>query len=291
MLLTGKRDRSARRVRRLTLPVAALLALTACATSAATVAASRTAASPVSVLAQSSPSATSPPSTSSSTSTAAYDPQTDPIVQVVDRVTPAVVTIASHVRSTDTFGGSSTGKAVGTGFVVRSDGVILTNYHVIENALDTTVTLADGRSLTARVLATDRDHDLAIIKVGATDLPTVTLGDSSDVAVGERVVAIGYALSLAGGPTVTSGIISSTARTIQVQDTSGTSGSQATVRTYRDILQTDAALNPGNSGGPLVTLDGRVIGIDAAGSTQAENVGFAIAINAAKPLIQQAFAA
>ncbi len=288
MLWTGKRDRSAQRVRRLALPVAALLALTACATSAATVAASKTAASSVSVPAQPSTSSTS---TSSSTSTAAYDPQTDPIVQVVDRVTPAVVTITSQVRSTDMFGGSSSGKAVGTGFVVRSDGVILTNYHVIENALDTTVTLADGRSLSARVLATDQDHDLAVVKIGATDLPTVTLGDSSDVAVGERVVAIGYALSLAGGPTVTSGIISSLARTIQVQDTSGTSGSQATVRTYRDILQTDAALNPGNSGGPLVTLDGRVIGIDAAGSTQAENVGFAIAIDAAKPLIQRAFAA
>jgi S1-C subfamily serine protease len=154
---------------------------------------------------------------------------------------------------------------------------------VVENATGITVSLADGRKLAARVLATDRDRDLAVLKVDAEDLPAVTLGDSSTAVVGERVVAIGYALDLSGGPTVTSGIISSLQRTIQVQDPS-----EGSVRTYRDILQTDAALNPGNSGGPLVTLDGRVVGVNVAGSSQAENIGFAITINAAKSLMQQA---
>lgn len=105
------------------------------------------------------------------------------------------------------------------------------------------------------------------------------------MAVGQRVIAVGYALSLEGGPTVTSGIISSLERTIRVQDSSGVSPG---VRTYSDVLQTDAALNEGNSGGPLVTLDGEVIGVNAAGSALAENIGFAIAIDAAKPLIEEA---
>jgi len=98
------------------------------------------------------------------------------------------------------------------------------------------------------------------------------------------VVAVGYALDLSGGPTVTSGITSSTQRTVQGQDSTGE------VRTYRDVLQTDAALNPGNSGGPLVTLDGEVVGISAAGTTQAENIGFAIAIDVAEPLLESATA-
>jgi serine protease Do len=214
-----------------------------------------------------------------------YDPDADPVVQVVEEVTPAVVTVTSRTQSLGVFGETSR-RGVGTGFVVGSDGVILTNDHVVDGATDLTVTLPDGRSLDARVLATDPEHDLAVLLVDASNLPSVTLGDSSKVAVGERVVAIGYALSLTGGPTVTSGIISSLERTIQVQDPGA--DLQSSVRTYEDVLQTDAALNAGNSGGPLVTLDGEVIGVNAAGSAQAENIGFAIAIDAAKPLIEQA---
>ena len=217
-----------------------------------------------------------------------YESAADPVVQVVQRVTPAVVTVTSERRSMTVFG-ERTERGVGTGFVVRSDGVILTNNHVVEDASDLTVTLSDGRSVDASVLATDAQHDLALLRVGAEDLPTVTLGDSSEAVVGERVLAIGYALSLSGGPTVTSGIISSLARTIQVQDPSADFPDR--VRTYEDVLQTDAALNAGNSGGPLVTLDGEVVGVNAAGNTQAENIGFAIAIDAAKPLIEQAVAA
>jgi S1-C subfamily serine protease len=216
-----------------------------------------------------------------------YDPATDPVVQVVRMVTPAVVTVTTQTRSLGVFG-EQTQRGVGTGFVVRSDGLILTNDHVVDGAEDLTVTFPDGRSAEAQVLATDPEHDLAVLRVDASNLATVNLGDSSEVAVGERVVAIGYALSLSGGPTVTSGIISSLERTIQVRDPGGDFGSS--VRTYEDILQTDAALNAGNSGGPLVTLDGEVVGVNAAGSAQAENIGFAIAIDAAKPLIEQAIA-
>jgi serine protease Do len=216
-----------------------------------------------------------------------YDPSADPVVQVVQQVIPAVVTVTSQTRSLGVFG-EQTQRGVGTGFVVDPDGVILTNNHVVEGAEDLTVTTQDGRDVDARVVATDPQHDLAVLRVEGANLPTVSLGDSSDLAVGERVVAIGYALSLSGGPTVTSGIISSLARTIQVRDPQA--GFENAIRTYEDVLQTDAALNAGNSGGPLVTLDGEVIGINAAGNSQAENIGFAIAIDAAKPLIEQAIA-
>ncbi|MFN2590063.1 MAG: S1C family serine protease [Actinomycetota bacterium] len=218
-----------------------------------------------------------------------YDASGEPVVQVVRGVSPAVVTVTTSTTGPGFFGRPVTGRGVGTGFIVRSDGVVVTNQHVVDDATTVTVTTADGDRYGAWVLATDAERDLAVLKVEGRDLPTVTLGDSSRVVVGERVVAIGYALDLSGGPTVTSGIISSVQRTIQVQDGSG--GSDGSVRTYRDILQTDAALNPGNSGGPLVTLDGRVVGVNVAGSSQAENIGFSIAINAAKSLVEQAIGA
>jgi S1-C subfamily serine protease len=211
----------------------------------------------------------------------------DPVVAAIDEVAPAVVTITSRSAPQQSpFGITSSGEATGTGFVVRTDGVIVTNQHVIEGAQSVTVTLPapDGRTLDATVVATDQQHDLAVLRVDASGLPTVTLGDSNDLQLGQQVIALGYALGLKGGPTVTSGIVSSLDRTIDVQDPNAASGT----RTYADVLQTDAAINPGNSGGPLIDLDGNVIGIDSAGSSSAENIGFAIAIDAAKPLIQQA---
>ncbi|MDP9241906.1 MAG: trypsin-like peptidase domain-containing protein [Actinomycetota bacterium] len=220
--------------------------------------------------------------------TSVYNANTDPVVQAIKQVSPAVVNITSRVQTTNPFfGGSSTSTGTGTGFIVRSDGVIVTNDHVVEGASSIKVTLnaPDGRSFPATVLSADSQHDLAVLKVNASALPTVTIGSSSQVRLGQRVIALGYALDLKGGPTVTSGIVSSLDRTIQVQDpNAGPSGS----RTYRDILQTDAAINPGNSGGPLINLAGQVIGIDSAGTQQAQNIGFAIAIDSAKPIIAQA---
>jgi S1-C subfamily serine protease len=214
----------------------------------------------------------------------------DPVVAAIAEVAPAVVTITNHMTPQQSpFGITSSGVGTGTGFIVRSDGVIVTNDHVVEGAQKLTVTLPapDGRTLDATVITTDQQHDLAVIRVDATGLPTVAVGDSNDLQLGQQVVALGYALALKGGPTVTSGIVSSLDRTIQVQDPNAPSGS----RTYADVLQTDAAINPGNSGGPLIDLSGHVVGIDSAGSSSAENIGFAIAIDAAKPLIQQALSA
>ena len=211
----------------------------------------------------------------------------DPVVTAIGAVAPAVVTITSRMAPQQSpFGITSSGEATGTGFLVRADGVIVTNQHVIEGAQDITVTLPepDGRTLDASVIATDATHDLAVLDIDATGLPTVPLGDSNDLQLGQQVVALGYALGLKGGPTVTSGIVSSLDRTIEVQDPNAASGT----RSYADVLQTDAAINPGNSGGPLIDLSGRVVGIDSAGSSSAENIGFAIAIDAAKPLIQEA---
>jgi S1-C subfamily serine protease len=214
----------------------------------------------------------------------------DPVVAAIAEVAPAVVTITNHMTPQQSpFGITSSGVGTGTGFIVRSDGVIVTNDHVVEGAQKLTVTMPapDGRTLDATVITTDQPYDLAVIRVDATGLPTVAIGDSNDLQLGQQVVALGYALALKGGPTVTSGIVSSLDRTIQVQDPNAPSGS----RTYDDVLQTDAAINPGNSGGPLIDLSGHVVGIDSAGSSSAENIGFAIAIDAAKPLIQRALSA
>jgi len=214
----------------------------------------------------------------------------DPIVEVVKRVTPAVVNVTTSVVNPEAIlGGAQESQAVGTGFVIRADGIVVTNFHVVERALTIKVTFPppDGRSFAARVVAGDSSHDLAVLKIQGTGLPTVPMGDSSKVLLGERVIALGYALALPGGPTVTSGIVSALGRTVRAQDPNGPNG-QPVVRTYQDALQTDAAINPGNSGGPLVDLAGNVIAINTAGSEQAENVGFAIAVNAAKPIIQQA---
>jgi S1-C subfamily serine protease len=229
---------------------------------------------------------TSSPTATSAALLASADTADEPIVQVVAAITPSVVTVTSDVPTFTPFGGSD-GEAVGTGFVVRADGFVLTNQHVIAEASAVTVTLASGEEHAATVVAEDPEHDLAVLRIEAVEeLPAVALGDSDGLALGETVVAIGYALDLSGGPTVTSGIISSLERTIDVQSSSGTG---ATVRTYDGLLQTDAALNRGNSGGPLVTLDGLVVGVNVAGGDGVENIGFAIPIDAAASLLDQAF--
>ena len=204
----------------------------------------------------------------------------DAVVQVVDRVLPAVVNVVSDTGS---------GPGEGTGFVVRSDGIVVTNYHVVEGASKVTVLTSAQQPdrYDARVIGGDVEADLAILKVDATDLPTVPLGNSSELKLGQQVVAIGYALGLAGGPSVTTGVVSSLTRRITVQDERCTECNQGQ-RVYTDVIQTDAAINPGNSGGPLVNMAGQVVGINTAGANQAENIGFAIQIDSAEPVIFQA---
>jgi S1-C subfamily serine protease len=220
-----------------------------------------------------------------------YNPETDPVVQAIQKVEPAVVNVTTNVVEQNPFGGAQVGKGVGTGFIVRSDGILITNWHVVEGGLqirvrfnDTAPTDLRNKVFGAHVIGGKNASDIAVLQLDGVGqyepLPTVPLGDSGQSVVGERVIAIGYALALPGGPTVTSGILSSTARTVQVQDENATGGS----RTYEDALQTDAAINPGNSGGPLIDLNGNVLGINTAGSNSAQNIGFAIAINSAKSI-------
>lgn len=212
----------------------------------------------------------------------------EPVEAVVRRVLPAVVNVTTNVFEQGQFGAQQ-GKGVGTGFVVRSDGVIVTNCHVVEGASKITVSTSAQKPVQyqARLIGGDCEHDLAVLKVTATGLPTVALGNSNNLQLGQQVVALGYALALEGGPTVTTGIVSSLNRTIKVQDPScstATCGSNQT-RTYTGTIQTDAAINHGNSGGPLVNMAGQVVGINSAGVDSAQNIGFAIPIDAAKDTI------
>jgi len=218
----------------------------------------------------------------------AADLSLDPIVRVVEAVRPAVVNVTTNLFQPNPLGGES-GRGVGTGFVIRSDGIVVTNFHVVEHAQRITVITPppDSTRYTARVIGGDQNADLAVLKIQASGLHTVPFGNSGRLELGERVVALGYALALPGGPTVTSGIVSALGRTIQAQDPNCDMCKNG-VRTYTGVVQTDAAINPGNSGGPLVNLAGQVIGINTAGANQAENIGFAIATNAARPIIDEA---
>jgi serine protease Do len=207
------------------------------------------------------------------------------LTDVVARATQSVVTITSQGYSRGRFSPFGVpSRGVGSGVVVSADGLILTNNHVIENASQLTVTTADGQDLSAIVISTDPAHDIAVIQArGATLVPAV-LGDSSKLRVGETVLAIGSPLG-EFTETVTRGIISALDRDITV-------GDEATGRgeNLSDLIQTDAAINPGNSGGALINERGDVIGMNTAVAGSAEGIGFAIPINAAKQMIDQAAA-
>ena len=167
----------------------------------------------------------------------------------------------------------------GTGFVISGDGLILTNRHVVQDKeAEYTVVLADGRSFSATVSAVDPLNDLGIVKIEASDLPVVELGDSETLQIGETVIAIGNTLSELPN-TVTKGVVSGLSRRIVAGDGFGRS------EVIEEAIQTDAAINPGNSGGPLVNLFGQVIGVNSAVRGGAEGVGFAIPINTAKAAI------
>jgi putative serine protease PepD len=188
------------------------------------------------------------------------------------KASPSVVSIQTgQTSSAGVFG------AAGSGVVISDDGLVLTNAHVIESATTMQVTLSDGRSVSADLVGSLPNDDIALIKM--RDPGPVTpaeLGNSADVQVGDDVIAIGNALNLGGPPSVTEGIISAKDRTIQAGN-----------KTLRNLMQTDAAINPGNSGGPLLNARGQVVGINTAIISDAQNIGFAIAIDPIKPLIQE----
>ncbi len=169
------------------------------------------------------------------------------------------------------------GEGLGSAFVYDSTGLILTNHHVIDGASDIRIVLSSGRELVATLVGSDPPTDIAVLRVPATDLPALALGDSDALRVGDWVVAIGNPFGLSH--TVSAGIISAKGRTGRDLEGLG-DGSE-----YFDFIQTDASINPGNSGGPLIDLSGRVVGINTAVRAQANNIGFAIPVNMVRELV------
>jgi S1-C subfamily serine protease len=162
-------------------------------------------------------------------------------------------------------------KGVGSGTLIDSEGHILTNNHVVQGAERIAVTLWNGEVLNGRLIGACATHDIAVVKVDKKNLPYAELGDSDKLRMGQRVYAIGNPFGLAGGPTITSGVISALSRTIESER-----------EFLENLVQTDASINPGNSGGPLVDLEGKIIAINTAIIPLAHGIGFAIPINSAK---------
>ena len=201
------------------------------------------------------------------------------IIDSTKKVSPAVVSITSVQNVTDFFGNVAQSEAAGTGFIYTNDGYILTNKHVGSDTSATySVFTSDGKKYDGRIVAQDPSNDLAIIKIEAKGLPVVELGDSDNIQIGQWAIAIGNALGQLQN-TVTVGVISARERALVAGGGSGQS------ENLENLLQTDAAINSGNSGGPLVNLAGQVIGINTAMASNAQSIGFAIPINTAKSAI------
>ncbi len=189
---------------------------------------------------------------------------------ILSKVQPSVVSIETN---------ESTARgelsAAGSGIILSADGLVLTNAHVVGGLGQITVVLSDGTKHPATLVGSSPDDDIAVVRVdGATDLTPAELGSSKDLQVGEEVIAIGNALNLGGQPTVTRGIVSAKDRDLTAQGVS-----------LQGLIQTDAAINPGNSGGPLVNAAGQVVGMNTAIVADAQNLGFSIAIDTAKPIV------
>jgi S1-C subfamily serine protease len=200
------------------------------------------------------------------------------IQSILAQVEPAVVVVKTQVTSVGRFGQTQSGSAAGTGMIISSDGLVLTNAHVVAGATSIAVTLA-GRSqpLVASVIGSNSTADVALIRIhNVSGLPVVGFGSSAAMRVGDDVLAIGDALDLSGAPTVTEGIVSALDRSLAADSSGGA---------LSGLIQTDAAINPGNSGGPLVNAAGQVIGMNTAVSSSGQNIGFAIAIDTIRALL------
>lgn len=205
------------------------------------------------------------------------------VINVVSKASEAVVSVVAKTTNFDPFTGPTTSQqGIGTGFIIDKNGTILTNSHVVADpSIQYTVVTKDKKSLSVKKIETDPLNDLAILTVeGGGNLPTIVLGDSDGLKIGQTVIAIGNALGRFDN-TVTVGVISGKGRGITASDSLGQQP-----ETIDNVLQTDAALNPGNSGGPLLDLDGQVVGVNFATTTGAQNLGFVIPINTAKPVIE-----
>ncbi|HUO52636.1 MAG TPA: trypsin-like peptidase domain-containing protein [Gemmatimonadaceae bacterium] len=217
------------------------------------------------------------------------------ITEAVARVAPAVVTVQTEMldRSTNPFDifagrGERVVPGIGSGFLIRKDGVIVTNAHVVQDAQTIAVALRDGTTYPARLIGKDELNDLAVLRIEATDLPVAPLGNSDDLIIGEWAIAIGNPYGFLLGnpePSVTAGVISGTGRNLVARS----EGSAI----YVDMIQTDAAINPGNSGGPLITAAGEVIGVNSSifsPSGGSIGLGFAIPINRVKRVAEDLLA-
>ena len=195
------------------------------------------------------------------------------ISTLVHEIEPAVASISVESVSRGMFF-DFMDEGAGTGVVISPDGYIVTNFHVIQGANDIKVNLPNGNAYDADVVGYDIITDLAVLKIDDENLTTVKMGDSDSIHVGDWVVALGNALALKGGPTVTLGIVSARGRTLSTERGD-----------LYDLIQTDAAINDGNSGGPLINLHGEVVGINTAIIRRAQGIGFAISSSAAQPII------
>jgi S1-C subfamily serine protease len=211
------------------------------------------------------------------TAAIAIQPEYSTVIRAAERVAPSVVMIEAT---------GPLGQGIGSGIIYHSAGWILTNKHVAANASRLDVRLSDGRHFDAEVYGLDTLTDLAILRIkGATGLTAAQLGDSAGLQVGQLAIAIGSPLGTDYPNSVTSGIVSALGRDITVASDTGSAGTN-----LHGLIQTDAAINPGNSGGPLVDEAGRVVGITTALASSAQGIGFAIPIDIAKPIMQQALA-
>jgi S1-C subfamily serine protease len=186
------------------------------------------------------------------------------VIHAVERVAPAVVSV--DVRKHESGRRSWSQAGSGSGFVFATDGLVLTNSHVVDGASTISVTLPDGRECQADLIGQDRDSDVAIVRISASDLVSVTFGDSQALRPGQLVVAIGNPYGFQH--TVTSGVVSALGRSLRAR----------TGRLIEHVIQTDAALNPGNSGGPLVTSHGEVVGVNTAIIAGGQGLSFAVPI-------------
>ncbi|TSC52990.1 MAG: Uncharacterized protein CEO40_98 [Parcubacteria group bacterium LiPW_72] len=201
------------------------------------------------------------------------------IIAAVKKISPAVVSVISTRDARGFFGDVFQQKGGGTGFILTNDGLIATNKHVVaDTGAKYTVVTSDGKNYEAQILARDPSNDFAVIKIQAENLPVAELGNSGDLEVGQKVIAIGNTLGEYQN-TVTTGVVSAIGRSVQAGD--GMFQSES----LEDVIQTDAAINPGNSGGPLVNIQGQVIGINTAIDRQGQLIGFAIPIDNIKTAI------
>lgn len=198
------------------------------------------------------------------------------VAAIVEAVRPSVVAVFTESLRPDLFFEMVPSRGAGSGIVLDSAGHILTNSHVVSGAQRIEVLVGDERR-TAQLIGRDPTTDLAVIKVEGDELVPAALGESTALRVGDRVIAVGNALALPGGPTVTVGIVSALGRSIEAEGGI----------VLEHLIQTDAAINPGNSGGPLLDETGRVVGINTAVAGGAQNIGFAIAITPIKEIVDQ----